>query len=91
MKIDASFKPLMTAPAGNVPKVTNVSPRASDAVSLSQAAGAFSGSSSPPVDLLRVQEIKHAITQGRFSINPEAIAEGLISTARDMVNSQRKA
>ena len=45
----------------------------------------------PPVNSARIQEIKDAISQGRFRINPEAIASGLIETARDLVNSQRKA
>lgn len=91
MKIDANFKTLTPAPAGNTPKAANISARSSDAVSLSQAAGALQGNTKPPVDATRIQEIKDAITQGRFTINPEAIAEGLIETARDLVNSQRKA
>ncbi|WP_306605948.1 flagellar biosynthesis anti-sigma factor FlgM [Azonexus sp.] len=49
------------------------------------------GIENPPVNTSRIQEIKTAISQGHFKINPEAIADGLIQTARDLVNSQRKA
>ena len=44
-----------------------------------------------PVNAARVQEIKEAIAQGKFKINPEAIAGSLIETARDLLNTQRKA
>ena len=43
------------------------------------------------MDLGRIQEIKDAISQGRFKINPEAIADGLIDSARDLISSQRQA
>jgi negative regulator of flagellin synthesis FlgM len=49
------------------------------------------GNEKPPVNTARIQEIKAAISEGRFKINPEAIADSLIETARDLVNSQRKA
>ncbi len=32
-----------------------------------------------PVDSERVSEIKQAITEGRFSVNPERIAEAMLS------------
>ena len=35
--------------------------------------------------------LKEAIAQGRFKVNPEAIADGLIQSARDLLDSQRKA
>jgi negative regulator of flagellin synthesis FlgM len=60
-------------------------------VSLSTLAGTLQSSEKPPVNSARIQEIKDAISQGRFKINPEAIASGLIESARDLVNSQRKA
>jgi negative regulator of flagellin synthesis FlgM len=60
-------------------------------VSLSSLASTLQGSEKPPVNAARLQEIKDAIAQGRFKINPEAIAERLIETARDLVNVQRRA
>ena len=49
------------------------------------------GTEKPPVNAARIQEIKEAIAQGRFKVNPEAIADGLIQSARDLLDSQRKA
>jgi negative regulator of flagellin synthesis FlgM len=60
-------------------------------VSLSQLAGTIQGAEKPPVNAARIQEIKDAISQGRFKVNPEAIADGLIQSARDLLDSQRKA
>lgn len=92
MKIDSSaFKAPPVPPAGNAPQKTAAAPLPTDAVSLSQAAQTQSAASKPPVDSAKIQEIKTAIAEGRFRINPEAIADGLIETARELVNSQRKA
>ena len=93
MKIDSPFKP-NTAPATNrttAPRQnTNPAP-STEAVSLSALSGTLQSGEKQPVNTARIQEIKDAISQGRFKINPEAIADGLIETARDLVNSQRKA
>jgi len=40
---------------------------------------------------VRIAEIKLAILEGRFQVNAEAIADGLIDTARNLLQSQRKA
>ncbi len=40
-------------------------------------------------DTARVAEIRQAIAEGRFSINPEAIAERLIASAQELLGSQR--
>lgn len=42
-------------------------------------------------DAPRVLEIKQAIADGRFKINPGAIADSLIASARELVYSQRQA
>lgn len=92
MKIDSTYKPA-TTPITNRP-VARPSPEASqhaESVSLSQAVGALHGNEKPPVNAARIQEIKEAISQGRFKVNPEAIADGLIQSARDLLDSQRKA
>jgi negative regulator of flagellin synthesis FlgM len=72
--------PTQTASAGT----------AQEAVSLSQIAGSLQVSEKPPVNTARIQEIKAAISEGRFKINPEAIADRLIESARDLLNSQGK-
>lgn len=43
----------------------------------------------PVVDSARVEAIKQAIGEGRFKINPEAIADGLIATVKDLVQNQK--
>lgn len=92
MKIDSSFKPT-SAPlaARQTPKSPAESPSAAETVSLSSLASTMQGSEKPPVNAARLQEIKDAIAQGRFKINPEAIAGRLIDTARDLINTQRRA
>ena len=43
------------------------------------------------LDAARVLEIKQAISEGRFSINAGAIADRLITSARQLVDSRRQA
>ena len=92
MKIDSSFKP-NSAPvtARPQPKTQADNPSQAETVSLSSVASTLQGNEKPPVNTARLQEIKDAIAQGRFKINPEAIAGRLIETARDLINSQRRA
>lgn len=42
-------------------------------------------SSEPAVNTERVAEIKQAIAEGRFSINPERIASGLLNDVRELL------
>lgn len=39
----------------------------------------------------RVAEIKQAISEGRFQINPERIADGLLASVRDMLGRAKPA
>jgi negative regulator of flagellin synthesis FlgM len=41
-----------------------------------------------PVNSQRVAEIKLAIAEGRFQINPGRIADGLLASVRDMLGRQ---
>lgn len=43
----------------------------------------------PVVDSARVEAIKLAISEGRFKINPEAIADGLLATVKDLVQNPK--
>jgi len=43
------------------------------------------GAGEAPVNSQRVAEIKQAIAEGRFQINPERIADGLLTSVRDML------
>ncbi len=43
------------------------------------------GAGETPVNAQRIAEIKQAISEGRFQINPERIADGLLASVRDML------
>lgn len=43
----------------------------------------------PEIDAARVAEIKQAISEGRFQINPERIADGLLESVRQMLARQQ--
>ena len=94
MKIDHSAKPA-TTPLTNAPRPATTgkpSPAAGDDVRLSALSAQLSSSGDAPVfDSARVSEIKQAISDGRFSINAGAIADRLIATAKELVDSQRQA
>lgn len=42
----------------------------------------------PVADAGKVAEIKQAISDGRFKVNPEIVADRLIATVRDLINSK---
>lgn len=42
----------------------------------------------PVVDNAKVDEIKTAISEGRFSVNPDKVADGLIDSVRQMLAAQ---
>lgn len=57
-------------------------------VQLSSTAQLRGNSEQMPVDAARIQAIRQAIAEGRFSINAGAIADGLLQTARDLLSGQ---
>jgi len=89
MKIDSSYKSNLGAVSSRTTPATNTDKPATDSVNLSPVASALQNQSTPPVNTARIQEIKEAIAQGRFKINPEAIADGLIESARDLINNKQ--
>ena len=99
MKID-SVKSVGTTTAGSRPATaSSAQPRQPEPVeaarvdisSLSarlQAVAAGMGSDAP-VDASRVAEIRQAIADGRFTVNPERIADGLLQSVREMLGQRR--
>jgi negative regulator of flagellin synthesis FlgM len=64
-------------------------PSTSGEVELSRLASLLSASDgAPPFDVARVTEIKQAISEGKFSIDANAIADRLIVSARELIGSQ---
>ncbi len=45
-------------------------------------------STTPVVNAAKVAEIKQAISQGRFKVNPEAVAGKLIDTVRELIGNK---
>ena len=44
---------------------------------------------STPMDSAKVEAIKQAISEGRFKINPEIIADRLLTSVKDLLASQK--
>src|SRR5690606_936589 len=42
----------------------------------------------PVVDAQRVEEIKAAISEGRFKVNPDVIADRLLDTVKELIQAQ---
>ena len=40
-------------------------------------------------DAKRVEEIKQAISEGRFVVNPDKVADGLLETVRDLIRARQ--
>ena len=41
------------------------------------------------VDTARVDEIKQAIAEGRFKVNPDVVADRLLDTVRELISSHK--
>ena len=85
--------------AGNLP-----SPKSGQKVEISTPAGpgdsvelspqlqniAKSLSTADVFDTARVEEIKQAISEGRFVVNPEKVADQLLETVRDLISKNQR-
>lgn len=103
MKIDKPSKPLTASLAGegvaqaaakgksNPPPVAQQP--GSTSVSLGSTATQLrsmesSMANTPVVDAAKVAEIKQAISEGRFKVNPQAVAGRLIETVHDLIGNR---
>ena len=94
MKIESSAKPTGASFVKETRGHSAAKATAStgDDVQLSAASTQLSGADDEQAfDASRVSEIKQAISEGRFTINAGAIADRLITSAKELVNSQRQA
>jgi negative regulator of flagellin synthesis FlgM len=96
VKIEKNSNPLPTAPLNdNKASVaqksgSRASPQESTSVSLGSTASqlrsmeeGLSGGSS--INAAKVAEIKQAISEGRFKVNSEVVADRLINTVRELI------
>lgn len=94
MKIESSTKPSGTLPIKETREhsASKTSSSTISDVQLSSLSARLLASADEQVfDVARVSEIKQAISDGRFTINPGAIADRLITSAKELVDSQRQA
>lgn len=96
MKIEGTGKPLGTVQSTDTrPKPAADSPKteSGDKVELSSLSSSLQKaevaiSEAPDIDTSRVAEIKLAISEGRFKIDTNRIADGLINSVRDLLDGQ---
>ena len=98
MKIDNSVNNAVTALPGESP----ARPRAAQKAEAGSAVPTHGGvqlspqlqtieknfASSEVFDIARVNEIKQAISEGRFTVNPGKIADGLLTSVRDLIQNR---
>ena len=76
------------AAAAAAPPTKN--PAAQDSVQITSLSSQLQAMENVPViDSARVDAIKLAISEGRFKINPEAIADSLLASVKDLVKNQK--
>jgi negative regulator of flagellin synthesis FlgM len=84
-------KPVGTQPAERktAPAAAETRPEPSAQVQLSSAASSLSTSASDPTfDSAKVDRIAQAIRDGKYKVNPEAIADKLIVNAAELLGSK---
>ncbi|MGE5526865.1 MAG: flagellar biosynthesis anti-sigma factor FlgM [Rhodospirillaceae bacterium] len=94
MKIDHVAKSVAGATNGDkAPRAAKQEAPASqgDRVELSPLSAqlqAFRSDAAGEVDMARVQEIKQAISEGRFKVNAEVVADKLLETVKDLLQNR---
>lgn len=100
MKIDKSLQSVSTVSVSDGKRRTDLTPTTNteqeNTVHLSSNATKLqnidsSSASGPLVNTARVQEIKQAISEGSFQINPEVVADRLLETVKELIHSKKGA
>ncbi len=100
MKIDNSISKTIATPSGESKVVrdkganTPETPKSGGATevkltSSSQLQALGGSGESQPMDTAKVEAIKQAISEGRFKINPEKIADGLLNSVKELLTEPR--
>ena len=82
--------PLASSNGPAVPAAKAAAPEASAKVALSPAAAVLVNETNADFDTAKVARIAQAIREGKFEVNAEAIADGLIAHTRDVLTSRRQ-
>lgn len=97
MKIEGTAKPVGAPPSGESrprPATNPAQPPATgERVELSSLSSSLNKAEaamarSPVVDRARVDEIRQAISEGRFKVDAGRVADGLIDSVRQMLSAQ---
>ena len=100
MKIDKTLQPVSTVSVNDGKRRTDITPSTDtsqeDSVHLSPNATKLqsidsSSANGPTVNTARVEEIKQAISEGNFKINPEVVADRLLETVKELIQSKKGA
>ncbi|MFZ6644204.1 flagellar biosynthesis anti-sigma factor FlgM [Undibacterium sp. TJN25] len=70
-----------TTPSHNV-QISNLSTQLQGLQGAQASSGVF--------ETKKVEEIKQAISEGRFQVNSEKVADGLLDTVKDLLNSRKR-
>ena len=96
MSIIDSVKSSPNLPIGQTPTPTakaaekvSSAPTATDSVKLSPQLQSLEGKSGV-FDAKKVEKIKLAIADGQFQVNSEKVADGLLETVKDLLQSRRR-
>ena len=98
MKIDPSLKSLGNAVSDNRTDKNVKADNAPTPTSVTSVSVDLRGHSSPVhtamaggevVDAARVNEIKQAMSEGRFKVNPDVVADRLLKTVRELIGTVR--
>jgi len=94
MKIDHVAKSVTSATTGDktqrAAKKETSAPQGDrvELSALSTQLQAFQSDAAGGVDVARVQEIKQAISEGRFKVNAEVVADKLLETVKDLLQNR---
>lgn len=98
MKIDKTLQPVSTVSVNDGKRRTDVTPATNasqeDSVHLSANIAKLqsidsSSANDSIVNSARVQEIKQAISEGNFQINPGVVADRLLETVKELIQSKK--
>ncbi len=87
MKIETSYK-LQTPQTATIKRRAATTDSAKTTQTADTATLSCATKTQSPFDAAKVEEIKTAIAQGRFKINVDAIADGLIAMARELIEEK---
>ncbi len=100
MKIDKSLQPVSIVSVNDGKRRTDITsnPNTSQENSVHLSSNATklqtidsTSVSSSIVNTARIQEIKQAISEGNFQINPEVVADRLLETVKELIQSKKGA